>query len=323
MADATSLSTLPKLTYTIADAVAAGDLRQLGDGSAGVYTKSQSRTAGTVGTPFDFAGQYRLPKPTGINFLDGGRVYWNRTTRQASYKRASARDFYVGRCTKDAGTADVEVEVNLNADPRYDADLALDAFNTVLVGTPAAGGFGYPVGLGGARILELTGTSEAQKVDLLSVDGFAVSSNPVIECAWRILNDGSNATQDFTIGAASGTNASDFQSVAEFVAFSTVGNSTNINAQSDDGTTDVAPTDTTADYTEGSAQSNRVEGWIDCRDPDSCKFYVNGVRVLSATTFKLTNAAGPLFLIAHLEKTSGTDVYKVAVDWLRVRTAEQ
>jgi hypothetical protein len=154
-------------------------------------------------------------------------------------------------------------------------------------------------------------------------DGFSKDANAIVEGAFLILSDGSNATQDFTIGAASGTHATDFQSVAEFVAVSTVGNSTNLNVQSDDSTTDVPPTDSTLDYTEGSAVAQRVEFWIDMRDPNDCQVYINGVLVLGATVFTLAAASGPLFLIAHLEKTAGTDVYKVAVEWLRARYAQQ
>lgn len=322
MADAVFVRDSNDRRVTLAAAASAGEVRQLADGKAAVLSGLNAATSGDRRT-FNTAGQFTLTKTTGIVFLDGGRVYWDHSANAAHYKKVNDRDFYLGRAVGDAASSDTTCVVDLNADPRYDLDLARDPCLSVTVGTPAAGGFGYPVKLGGTAILELTATNEAQKVDLMTVDGFAIGANAIIEGAFRIINDGSNATQDFTIGAASGTHATDFQSVAEFVAVSTVGNSTNLNVQSDDGTTDVAPTDSTADYTEGSAVAQRVEFWIDTRDPSDCQVYINGALVLSATTFTLAAATGPLFLIAHLEKTSGTDVYKVAVDWLRARFAEQ
>jgi hypothetical protein len=308
--------------YLATATVGSYEVHQAPSGKAGVHDNTAGVTSGSY-AELRTAGIYRIEKATGFVALPGGRAYWDHSANAATYKKVNDRDFYLGRFIQDAASGDDECLIDLNADPRYDIDLALDPFISALNGTPAAGAFGYPVRLGGGHILELTATSEAQRVDLLSVDGFAIAANPIVEFAFRLINDGSNATQDFTIGMASGTHATDFQSVAEFVAVSTVGNSTNINVQSDDGTTDVAPTDSTLDYVEGSAVANRVEGWLDARNPSDVQVYINGALVLGASTFTLAAATGPLFLIAHLEKTTGTDVYKVGVDWLRVRYAEQ
>ena len=78
----------------------------------------------------------------------------------------------------------------------------------------------------------------------------------------------------------------------------------------------------TADYAEGSALANRVEVWFDGRTPADPQVYVDGVNVLPASVFSMAAASGPLYLLAHLEKTSSTDTYKVAVDWLRVRVSD-
>ena len=78
--------------------------------------------------------------------------------------------------------------------------------------------------------------------------------------------------------------------------------------ESDDGTTEVAATDSTIDATAGSAVANRVELWIDGRDPSDMKYYINGAEVLNATANlgNIAVAAGPLGLLFHLEKTTGT-----------------
>ena len=316
-AEAFHVSCGDTIDWTADAAYSAGDVIQLPDGRAGVVSVDVE-SGYTVGV--HVSGIFQMTKTTSMACLRGGRAYWDHSANKVYYKKVNDKDFYVGRYSQDTLTESATTcYVDLNVDPPYDIDAMRDPCLSVLAGTAAAGGFGYPVRLGGAHVLELTATNEAQKVDLLTVDGFAVAANAVVEGAFRIINDGSNATQDFTIGCASGTHATDFQSVAEFVAVSTVGNSTNINVQSDDGTTDVTPTDSTLDYVEGSAVANRVEFWIDLRDPADAQVYVNGVLVLGATTFTLAAATGPLFLIAHLEKTSGTDVYKVGVDWLRAR----
>jgi predicted RecA/RadA family phage recombinase len=321
MADASRAKGANDVSLTLAASASAFEVRQIGSGQAAVMKGANAATSGDSRS-FETAGQYVVTKATGVVLLDGGRVYWDHSANNATFRKVNDRDFYLGRCVGDAASADTTCTVNLNVDPPYDIDIANDACLSVLVGTPAAGGFGYPVRRGGCWVLELTATSEAQKVDLLSRDGFDLAANAIVEFAFLIENDGSNATQDFTIGVASGTHASDFQSVTSFVAVSTVGNSTNINVQSDDNSTDVAPTDSTLDYTEGTAVGQRVEGWLDFRNPADVQVYVNGALVLGSTVFT-AGSSGTHYLIAHLEKTSSTDVYKVAVDWLRCRLMEQ
>lgn len=321
MGDAIRVRGREEVRKTAAAAIATGEVHQLADGRAAVFTGLDAAASGDR-TNWNTEGQFTLTKTATMVLLDGGRAYWDHSANAVSYKKVNDRDFYIGRVVGDAASADATCVVNLNVDPRYDVDALRDPCLSVLAGTPAAGGFGYPVMLGGRAVLELTATNEAQKVDLLSVDGFDLSANPIIEAIFNIIVDGSNATQDFTIGVASGTHATDFQSVTSFVAAATVGNSTNLNVQSDDNTTDVAPTDSTADYTEGGAVAQRVEVWFDFRDPADVQVYINGALVLGSTVFT-AGLTGTHFLIAHLEKTAGTDVYKVGVDALRARIAEQ
>lgn len=301
--------------------IGAREVRQSPTGRACVLDQDTAVASGSYAES-RCIGQWTLAKATGFVALHGGRAYWDHSANNVSYKKVNDKDFYIGRFAEDAALGANFCVVDLNIDPPYDIDALKDPYLSVLVGTPAAGGFGYPVKLGGRTVLELTATSEAQKVDLLSVDGFDLTANPIVEAIFCIMNDGLNATQDFTVGVASGTHASDFQSVTSFVAASTVGASTNINLQSDDNVTDVAPTDSTYDYVEGSAVANRVEVWFDFRNPADVQCYVNGVLALDATTFT-AGASGTHFLIAHLEKTTGTDVYKVGLDALRARFSEQ
>lgn len=321
MSEARSVRDFGTKRILLTGTLGAYEVWQMPTGEAGFYDNAVGKAAGQYAT-FKTRDDCVLSKATGFVALKGGRAYWDHSANNVTYKRVNDKDFYVGRFAEDAISAADECVVDLNADPPYDIDIARDAFLSVPVGTQAVGAFGYPKRVGGAHILELTATSEAQKIDMLSVDGFDLDANAIVEAIFCITNDGSNATQDFTIGVASGTHASNFQTIASFVAVSTVGASTAINAQSDDNSTDVDPEDTTLTYSEGSAVANRVTVWFDFRDPADVQIYVDGVLVNAATVFT-AGTSGTHFLIAHLEKTTGTDVYAVRVDALRCWTAEQ
>jgi len=321
-AEASFLRTRDDNRKTAVAAVAAGEVHQLADGRAAVYT-GLNAAATNDSTNWNTSGKFTLIKTAGFVALAGGRAYWDHSANKVNYKKVSDRDFYLGRFVEDATSASTSCVVDVNVDPAYDLDLSRDPMISVLAGTAAAGAFGYPVRLGGAQVLELTATNEAQKVDLLSVDGFATGANAIIEGAFRVLSDGAGTVVDASLGVANGTHATDADSITESVFIHLDANNTNINAESDDGTTEVAATDTTTDYTEGSALATRVEFWMDMRDPADVQIYINGSLVLGATVFNVNAAAGPWFLLAHVEKSSSTDTYKLAVDWLRARFMEQ
>ena len=308
------------LDYTPDAAVTGGEVVQLKDGRAGVLPVDLA--SGEKGAA-ETEGIWTVVKTTGIVILDGGPVYWDHSANAAHFKQVNDRDFYLGTAVGDAASADTTLKVNLNVKPEYKVDLARDAFLTTLVGTAAAGAFGYPVRLGGAQIFELTATNEAQKVDALSVQGFAPGANAIVEGAFRVLSDGAGTAVDVSMGIASGTHASDADQIAESLFVHLDANNTNINLESDDGTTEVAATDSTLDYTEGSDVAKRVEFWMDMRNPADVQIYINGVLALGSTVFNVDAATGPFYLLVHVEKSSSTDTYKLAVDWLRARTAQQ
>lgn len=304
-------------------AVSPGDVWQLPDGRCAVLDPAGAAlTSGDRGQ-FKAAGQWTMPKASGVVLLDGGRAYWDRSAGNVTYKRSSDRDFYVGRVVGDAASADTTCAVNLNIDPPYDLDLARDAYTTAPVGTQALGGFLPPQRDGGTLRLTLDSTNEAQKADSLSAESFALGARAVVEMAFRVISDGSGTNPDFNLGIASDTHATDADSIAQHLFVHLNGNAADIYLQSKDGTTTVSATDTTVNYTEGAAVANRVEVWFDLRNTADVQVYVNGALVLGSTVFDVSAAASEWKLLAHLEKTSSTDTYEVAVDWLRARTAEQ
>lgn len=321
-AEATMLQTRGQFLKTAAAAIAAGEVHQLSNGQAAVY---QGLNAAVSGQRVVFAteGQFTLPKTASIVLLDGGRAYWDHSANTVTFEKVNDRDFYLGRVVGDTAAASATVVVELNVDPPYDIDVMRDAVLSVPVGTQVVGAFGHAKYLGGALSIELTATNEAQKIDLLSVDGFATGANAIIEAIFRIPDDGGSGAQDFNIGVANGTHATDADAITESIFCHVDGNVLDLLLESDDGTVEVAATDSTINYAEGSAVANRVEVWIDMRLPADVQIYINGVLMLTATVFNVNVAAGPWFLLAHLEKTIGTDVYRVVVDALRARIMEQ
>lgn len=293
---------------------------QLADGRAGVMLHdTSSGIKGAVQTE----GLFTVQKTTSMVILDGGRVFWDHSANKAHFKQVADRDFYLGVAVGDAASADTTLTVNLNVHPEYKIDLARDAYTSVLVGTAALNGFGFPYREGGALRFNITATNEAQKVDALSVQGLAPSSNPIVEVAFRLPAGGSGSASDYSIGLANATHASDADQITDSIFFHIDGGSTTIKAECDDGTNETAATTTATTYTAGSALANRVEGWIDCRDLSSIKFYLDGVRVASGTTFSVAAATNTYFLLTHLEKSIGTETADLIIDWMRARTAQQ
>ena len=298
------------------------EVRQAPSGKAGFL---DSNTPVASGNYFFLKthGTQSIAKTTGIVLLKGGRVYWDHNTNTATFRKVNDRDFYVGRVAEDASSAQTEVLVIFNEDPRPTIDLLRDGFLTVPVGTQVLGGFLPPQNRGGSYFLELTATNEAQKLDMLSVDRFAEEANAIAEFVIRVPSDGAGTVVDVSIGLASATHATDASSIAERLFAHLDANALDIRFESADGTTTVAITDSTVDYVEGSAVANRFEIWFDWRDPADVQIYIDGVNVLPATVFDVDAATGPWGLLVHLEKTASADTYQLAIDRAEVRSAEQ
>lgn len=323
MSDASlSRSSSSDRRLTAQSAIPAGKVWQLADGSAGVYTSPFAASSGQS-VAFSTTGQWVVTKQTGIQVLDGGRVYWSRANSWATYARNADRDFYLGRAVGDSQSSDTSLTVNLNVDPRYDRELARDPYVSALIGTPAAGGFGSSGGpnpRGGALEFLLAGTNEAEKMDALGRDGWASGlATCLVEMGLVVVAQGGGSAALFSCGIASGTHATAADSITQHLLCRLLENSSNIEVSAGDGTNTLAATATGQTFTTGS----RFELWFDCRTPGSIKVYVNGVQVLSGSTINVSAAASPWYLLAHLVKSASTDTLEVDVDWLRVRFAEQ
>lgn len=304
--------------YLLSEGTVAGyDVVQLPTGRAGVLDRAAALTAGGY-AEFASDGEWTLTKATGFVALKGNRAYWDHSANAVSYKKVNDRDFYLGRFAQDAASLATACVVDLNIDPRYDIDTSRDPVTTAITGTQALNTMGI-YQRGGAQKLILSSTNEAQKVDILSFDGFSKSANAIIEFAFNVVSDGAGTVVDVSVGAANATHATDADSITDSLFMHLDANNTNVNFESDDGTTEVAATDSTSDYTEGS----RHEVWMDWRDPADVQIYFDGVLQLGSTVFNVDASVATWKLLAHIEKTSSTDTYEFDLHWFRAHFAEQ
>lgn len=301
------------IDYTAEAAYSGGAVIQLRDGRAGVLPADVA--SGDVGGAIT-CGIVEVQKTTSMVVLDGQRVYWDHSANKAHIKPVNDRDFYLGTAYGDAASADASMKVILNGKPTFLVDSSQDAFRTVPVltaGTPAI------APAGGAHVMRFSATAEAQKLDLLSARGFAPGAKAIVEFQFTVVDDGDASAIDFNIGVANATHASDADSITESCFIHLDGNSVNINAESDDGTTEVAATDTTVDLTLGTP----VLCVMDLRNLADIQIYLDGVLVLGSSTFKLDAATGPLKLLAHLEKSSDDTTAEYYVDHMVAWIAQQ
>ena len=151
---------------------------------------------------------------------------------------------------------------------------------------------------------------------------FDANQNPIFECRLGVFDEGDDAALDINFGMANDTHADDADSITESIFFHLDGNDLSVLCESDDGTTEVAATDSTVTLTVNVYARFK----IDMTDLSDVKFYIDleagagYTRVLSGTTFDVSELTGTLTPIVHVEKTSNDSLADVRVDWIRVRS---
>ncbi len=166
-------------------------------------------------------------------------------------------------------------------------------------------------------------TSEAATAALYMVNApFDIDQNPIFEARLAIYDIGDAGALDINIALAADTHATDFDSIAQYIGFHLDGSALSILAQSKDGATTIAAADTLLDATDDAFFKVK----IDLTDTSDAKLYIDledgsgWQRVLSSTTFDMSNYTGTLTPICHLEKTTSTTTADVRLDWMRVRS---
>lgn len=319
MAEATMLRDRHDNPVVTAAAVSACEVNQLNDGRAGVLTGHMDGASANDFVNYTTTGQFTVTKSTDLVWIDGAPIWWDHSANAATpVPPSSDRDFYLGCAVGDAAAADTTGVVNLNVRPEYIIDSTRDNGDTAVVltaGTP----FAY--NRGGMFTMGFSATAEAQKLDWLSERSFPLGSNWVLEALVDVTTNADADVADLSVGVANATHASDADSITESAFFHfDMGADLNIDAESDDGTTEVAATDTTIDWAVGTP----VYLVLDGRDPDNVKYYVNGAEVLSATADlgDIGAATGPLKALVHLEKSANDSPGEVKAQ-VRVRIAQQ
>jgi predicted RecA/RadA family phage recombinase len=300
--------------YTPTVAMTAGEVRQLPDGRAAFApTAIAAADEGAV----TVSGIVEVLKTATMVMLKGSRVYWDHSANKAHLLQVNDRDFYLGIVQETAASAGTTVKVAINADPRYTISLG-DGFVSapvVTAGLLPAGVIGHAEGVS----LIFDTTAEAQKMDALSLRGVAVDAPCLVEAEICINTNGDDAAFDLNVGLANATHADDADSITESLFAHIDGASLNINAESDDGETEVAATDTTVDAVAGTPF---LVQW-DLADWSDIQMYINGVNVLPDTVFDISAATGPLKLLAHMEKTANDSPGNVTVSRLGLRLREE
>lgn len=312
MSESTFVKSSDVIDWTADAAYSSGDVVQLRDGRAGVVNRDVS--AGGVAS-VRVKGLARVAKAASIVVLPGSKMFWDHSANAAHLLHRNDRDFFIGTAEEDATSSATTVLVDLNVQPVFTVGFE-HGFQSIRVQTA---GFVSACGAGREGVnLEFSTTAEAQKADALTRRGMAPGAEGIGHFLICVNNGGDAAALDVNIGIASGTHATDADSIAESLFCHLDGNSTNITFESDDGTTEVAATDSTLDYTAGTPFLVQY----DLRDLTDIQVYVDGVNVLPASTFKLNAATGPLYALAHMEKTADDTPANVSVLYGGVTTAQ-
>lgn len=302
---------------TAVAAITGGQVIQIPDGRAAIVPTDVA--AGELGSAAT-EGTFIVTKAINLVWVAGTEIYWDHSANAAVLHPASDKDFYLGTALEDVAAATTTGKVQLNVRPAYNIDInrggLADATVTAVMltaGTPSI------ARVGGSTRLTFSATAEAQKLDILSKQGFAVGSNWIVEGGFTVVDDGDAGAIDFNIGVANATHATDADAITESCFLHLDGNSLDLYAESDDGTTEVNATDTTVNIALGTS----VHFVIDGRNEADIQIYVNGVLMLTSSVFKLDAATGPLKLLVHLEKTADDTPAEYYIDYLRVRTTNE
>ena len=313
MAEATLLKDANANAYDGAapEALDSGEVTQLPDGRAGVAAGFKAVASGDPAT-WITRGQFTFAKTASIVILDGAKVWWDRSANTATPLRPVAgADFYLGVAVGDAASAATTVVVDINKLPSYTIDLFRDAVDDVAVGDAA-----LTMGPGCAKF-NILATSEAEKIDALSQHSIPVTVPFIVEGRMASFVIGTDNTVDMNVGIANATHATSADTITES-CFIHLDETLDIFAESDDGSTEVAATDTLVDCVD----NTYFDFAMDCRDLTDIQIYINGVLVLGATVFALGDATGPLKLLVHVEKTTGTATGELRISNLTVRATD-
>jgi len=304
------------MDVTAPEALSAGEVIQLPDGRIGVTAGLAGFASGDPATLLT-AGQFTFAKTADVVCLDGGRAYFDKSASTITpLQTESADNVYAGVFVGDAASAATTCVVDINVEQRTVWDMHGGAADTVIVQTTGTTKLEWS---GGTAQFAFSTNAEAEKVDILSKVSIPVTQPMIFESIWEVVTAADADVADLSVGLANATHASDADSITESCFFhQDSGADLNLDAESDDGTTEVAATDTTIDIVAGTPK----EVWIDARDLTDIQMYADGVLVLDSTVFKLDAATGPLKALWHFEKSANDTAGVVQLHRMILRTTD-
>ena len=293
--------------------LAGGEIIQLANGRASVQASLLGRDSGVPATLITH-GQFTVTKIATCSVLDGGKLWWDRSASSLTGIR-TADSFYAGTAVGDAAYAATSVVVDLNAVQALQIELGKGGWTNGVTD-----GLGVTAGTLGGNELKLTFDAQVEvaMAALYSVDTIPLADGAILEGRFAIFDIGDHAALDINVGLANASHGTDADAITEAVFIHLDGTALSILAESDDGTTEVAATDTLVD----AVDDTYFELWLDCRDLSDVAIYIDGVRMLSDSTFVLTDATGPLLALVHIEKTINDTLADLRVAMLTVRSTD-
>lgn len=299
------------IEYKPTAAVVAGQVIQLPDGRAAFSPSDVA--AGKQGS-FQVKGIARVAKTATMVMLPGSQLFWDASANKAHLLHGNDADFPLGVVVDEGASADTTIDVDLNKAPHYNLSLA-SGYQSIPVSTA---GWPHIYGGGNSVGFKFDLTAEAQKLDALSHRAIATGTKGIVDVLFCVNVAPDDAAVDINLGLADGTHATDCDQIANSLFVHLDGNDTKINIESDNVAAEVAATDSTTTWTTGTPKLVQ----FDLRDWADIQVYVNGVNVLPNSTFTLSGAAGPMKLLAHMEKSSNDSPGNVTVLNLGMRTFE-
>lgn len=286
------------IDWTPTAAVSAGEVLQLPDGRAAVATTDIA--AGVQGS-VQVSGIAEVLKTDSMVFLKGTKAWWDVSASKASVIYGlTERDFYLGVVQETAASSATTVKVALNVEPRYTLALQ-DGFVAAPIPAITANPQGMMFCNGNGVNAVFDTAAEAQKFDALSIRSIDDNTPGMLNAIICVNTNGDDAAFDLNVGMADGTHATTADSINASLFCHIDGNSANINIESDDNVTEVAATDSTVDFTAGTPFLFQVD-LSDWSDP---QVYINGVNVLSGSTFDISSTSVTAWkLLFHMEKTA-------------------
>lgn len=293
-----------KGTITVGGIVEPGDVLQYHDGRACIVVGSNDVASGQVAT-VALSGEWEATAASTINYLKGIDLWWDESANTVNFRSGAAGDFQLGVCNEAVATGTlpkIKFFLNGKQSPAWSLRDSNGAINTQVETL----GLGIVLKPGGWVKLAADNTSEASTQSLLSGVSVPITDEWLCTAIVSIVDDGGTAV-DLVWGMADAAHATDADSITTSAFFQVSGGAADIFAESDNATAEVAATDTTVNYTAGTADHY----WIHCASNADLQYYINGVNVLPSSTFTVAGAAGPLKFLIMCEKSTGTETFDV------------